>query len=121
MRWFLTSPGAAPAQVPRAPGSLREKTDSIRAALIEPLRGVSTTDARILIQRIEYAGDAQQLWYLRTEAMGVLASLRGEAHARETLTRISELFQDVLPDGLACSCASPARPLARQRRGESTT
>jgi hypothetical protein len=78
-----------------------EATELIRAALSEPLDGSPCPFARNLLLRIKFASDAEHLWYLRPEAMSVLASLHGEAHARQTLARITPLFQDVLPDGLA--------------------
>jgi len=103
MRWFPTSPGPAPCDRPARPVSAanRERTESIRAALIETLKGSATQGARSLMLRIRYAVDAEHLWYLRPEAMSVLAGMHGEARAREALARISTLFQDVLPDGLA--------------------
>lgn len=121
MRRFLTSLGLAlnARRIPSASAIYRERTESIRAALMETLNGSATPDALALMQRIRYASDAHRLWYLRPEAMSVLASLHGEAHAREVLARISTLFQGVLPDGLAsklhaAGCAdslAPTRPL----------
>lgn len=104
MRWFLTSLGLAltARRLPSSSAIYRERTESIRAALMETLNGAATPDALGLIQRIRYASDAQRLWYLRPEVMSALASLHGEAHAREALARVSTLFQGVLPDGLAC-------------------
>lgn len=115
MRW-LTSLGLAltARRFPSASAICHEKTESIRAALMETLNGAATPDALALIQRIRYASDAQRLWYLRPEVMSALASLHGEARAREALARISTLFQGVLPDGLACKlhCAPSDRGLA---------
>lgn len=122
MRWFLTSPGPAPSDRRALPASViyRERTESIRAALIETLQGSTALSARTLMQRIQFAGDAERLWYLRPDAMSVLASLHGEAHAREALTRISTLFQDVLPDGLASKLRTvgPAQSAVQSRRRE---
>lgn len=116
MRWFLTSLGLAltTRRRPLASANYRETTESIRAALMETLNGAATPDALALLQRIRYESDAQRLWYLRPEVMSVLASLHGEAHAREALARISSLFQGVLPNGLACKlhCAASDRGLA---------
>lgn len=108
MRWFLTCLGLAltARRIPSASAICRERTESIRAALTESLNGAATPNALALMQRIRHANDVQSLWYLRSEAMSVLASLHGEACAREALTRISTLFEGVLPDGLAS-----ARPL----------
>ncbi len=103
MTWFLTNPAPVLSGrcAPAVGVAYRQRTESIRAALIETLQGSATPGARMLMQRIQYAGDAERLWYLRPDAMSVLASMHGEAQAREELARISLLFQDVLPDGLA--------------------
>ena len=76
--------------------------DPIRAALIAAFIDVASPEARLLRLRVQHAGDAELLWNLRPAVMSAIASLHGEAHARELLARISPLFQDVLPDGLAC-------------------
>jgi hypothetical protein len=122
MRWFSTSSGQASPSRPAVPAlaAYRQKTESIRAALIAALNGSTTTGARTLVARIQFAGDAENLWYLRPEAMSVLASLHGEAQARDALARISTLFQDVLPEGLASQlrAAGAANSPAFSRRRE---
>ncbi len=122
MRWNLTNPGPAISGrcAPLVGLACRERTERIRSALIETLQGSVTPAARILMQRIQYAGDAERLWYLRPEAMSVLASLHGEARAGEALSRISPLFQDVLPDGLASQLrvTGQGRSPAHSRRPE---
>ncbi|MBI2769798.1 MAG: hypothetical protein HYX47_09255 [Burkholderiales bacterium] len=103
MKWLLTNPGLALSgrRAPSAGAAHRQQTESIRSALIEALQNLASPGAHHLMQRIQYAGNAERLWYLRPEAMSVLASSHGEVRAREELARISMLFQDVLPAGLA--------------------
>lgn len=115
MNWFspsrplatLESMDAGPASAVR-----RERTEAIRLAMLRTLDSANTTEAGHLMQRIRYAGDAERLWYLRPDTMSVLASLRGEALAREALNGISVLFRDVLPEGLASQlpAAKPGQP-----------
>lgn len=111
MKWFTTS--ATPAT--RAPSGrtgphAREATESIRAALIHAVSEVQGGGSRQLLQRIHYAGDAERLWYLRPEAMSVLAATLGEARAREALVEITALFRDVLPEGLASPLRAAQSP-----------
>jgi hypothetical protein len=56
--------------------------------------------ARQVSRRIRYAIDVMALWYLRGDLMAVLAEHHGEAEAREKLQAITEIFEDVLPEGL---------------------
>lgn len=51
-------------------------------------------------RRIRHASDVQALWFLRGDLMAVLASRRGESVARERLEAISEMFENLLPQGL---------------------
>lgn len=103
MRWFQTNPAPATAAVRQTPASNEygRTTDRIRAALLDALDGAPSQGARNLMLRIHFAADPELLWYLRPAVMCELAAMRGEAQAHETLVRISPLFQDVLPEGLA--------------------
>ena len=107
MRWFQSNPGLTPAshRVTPCKPFYRERLERIRAALADAL----PPGTEMLAHRIEYAADAELLWNLRPEVMSVLSCRHGEAHARQVLDRISPLFQDVLPDGLA-QCAARKLP-----------
>jgi hypothetical protein len=113
MNWFTTSPSAALSPRPWGSRSASHAaaTETIRSALLGALAGSANPGARSLSHRIHFAPDAERLWHLRPEAMSVLAVVHGEARAREALAGISTLFQDVLPDGLACKLrtAGPRR------------
>ena len=52
-------------------------------------------------RRIRYAVDVQGLWYLRGDLMAAVASMYGEAIARDRLREVSDLFQGLLPGSLA--------------------
>jgi hypothetical protein len=78
---------------------------NIRAAMLAALDdGASRDDRRQRLQlRMHLAQDAPGLWALRGELMTVLAGSRGEAFAVAELLRLTGLFRDVLPQGLASS------------------
>ena len=46
------------------------------------------------------AVSVEALWFLRGEMMAVLSRSRGEALALEQISEISEMFDDLLPEGL---------------------
>ena len=120
MNWFSASrpqPGTECRAAAQPPAVRRERTEAIRLAMLKTLDGARTPEASQLMQRIRYAGDAERLWYLRPETMSVLASLQGEALARKALARISVLFQDVLPEGLASQLRAVGKvtPIASRR------
>ena len=96
--WFLRNDRQqrdVPQQTPR------EHTELIRAAMLAALDDACPHIAETVVRRIRHAGDAERLWHLRCEVMSVLASALGEARARDRIRKISVLFQEVLPHGLA--------------------
>ena len=84
-----------------APALHRQRTEAVRAAMLEALAGTDQPAARSLVIRVHCAADAVGLWYLRPEVMSVLAARHGEAAARQTLARLGVHFRDILPEGLA--------------------
>ena len=51
-------------------------------------------------RRIRYAVSVEALWFMRGELMAVLSRSLGEAAALEQISDISEMFDDLLPEGL---------------------
>lgn len=107
MRWFkpnlrssihalfaLAHPPAA-AEHDRAIG-----IEDIREAMLAMVGDVDEKQFRHVTRRIRYALDVLALWYLRGDLMAVLASRHGEAEAREKLDAITDMFEDMLPQGL---------------------
>ena len=104
MNWFSSSRGQAGSDAcgaVHAHAVHKERTEVIRAAMLEALAGTDAPAARVLMLRIHCAGDAVGLWYMRPEVMSMLASRHGEAAARRTLARLGIHFQGVLPEGLS--------------------
>jgi hypothetical protein len=53
-----------------------------------------------ITRRIRYANDIHGLWYLRGDLMGALASMHGEAAARQKVASITAQFRGLLPGSL---------------------
>ena len=79
---------------------LESGTEDIRESMLDVLGDTGPKHFPQVTRRIRYANDIQALWYLRGELMGVLASMHGEARAREKLASITAQFQGLLPNGL---------------------
>ena len=82
---------------------LFDPTDDVRQAMLESLGSPPPAQCRSLCLRIRFAGNTQHLWHMRGELMQALALMRGEAWAAGTLARITPLFGEGLPQGIARS------------------
>lgn len=76
-------------------------TEDVRTSMLELLGQTGYSRFPQLTRRIRYAGELQGLWYLRGDLMAAVASMYGEAIARDRLREVSELFQGLLPGSLA--------------------
>jgi hypothetical protein len=74
--------------------------EEIRESMLAMIAGIEGDRSPHVTRRIRYAGDVQALWFLRGDLMAVLASSHGETVAREMLETISDMFQNLLPQGL---------------------
>lgn len=86
-------------------------TVAVRQAMLDSLGHPAPPGCNGLAQRIQQAGDPQQLWYLRGDLMLALALMRGEVWAADELGRITRKFEAGLPRGLA-SCVGRGQPRA---------
>ena len=107
MRWFKPNLRSSlhaifSSSLPEEQATARELADieDIRDLMLVQLDGSEGPAAQTVTRRIRYAADVQALWFLRGDLMGVLASRHGEAAAREKIDEVSELFEDLLPEGL---------------------
>lgn len=105
MRWFKGSIRTSIyGLLGNSPGptdsTLENGTEDIREAMLGLLGDDSTKRFPHVTRRIRYANDIQALWYLRGDLMAALASLHGEAGARERMREITEMFQGLLPGSL---------------------
>ena len=69
--------------------------------MLSVLGDAGTRQFAQITRRIRYADNVKDLWYLRGDLMHALATLRGEAAAREAIASITEKFQGLLPGGLS--------------------
>jgi hypothetical protein len=75
--------------------------ESIRQAMLDCLGEPAVAAHPVVALRVAHANDLQDLWYLRGDLMGALASQHGEAVARRKLGQISDMFKGHVPKGLA--------------------
>jgi hypothetical protein len=73
--------------------------EDVRDAMLALIADIGD-DAAQLTRRMRYASDIQSLWYLRGDLMAVLANAIGEAAAREKITSLTDMFREMLPEGL---------------------
>jgi hypothetical protein len=89
--------------------SAKDSIQEIREAMLTAM-GTSASNRFPVIQlRVTYADDIQDLWYLRGDVMAAIASLDGEALAREKVAGISELFVGLVPKALTSKTMHPNR------------
>jgi predicted urease superfamily metal-dependent hydrolase len=86
--------------------ALETGTEDIRESMLVVLGETGPKHFPQITRRIRYANDIQALWYLRGDLMAALAAMHGEMAAREKVASVTQMFQGLLPNGLA-SRASP--------------
>jgi hypothetical protein len=74
--------------------------EDIRIRMAELIASHEEDRAAVVRRRIRYADSVEALWFMRGDLMAVLAHSRGEAIALELIADISEMFDDLLPEGL---------------------
>ena len=75
-------------------------TEDIREAMLALLHGPGGQFSTVT-RRVRYASDIQALWYLRGDLLAALASVQGEAKARQHLQSITRMFQGLLPGSMS--------------------
>lgn len=86
-----------------------DRLEAIRQAMLDSLAGAGVMPYAQIERRILFAYDAESLWYLRPELLKEIATLRGEATARQRIDRISAMFADLLPRALQAGRPALAR------------
>lgn len=98
-------------QVPADEVNLQEKTEEVRAAMLRHLGPHGFTRFPQLTRRIQFASDAEALWYLRSELMASLANLHGESFAQHEMQELTGLFKGLVAKGLTRAQSAPVRPI----------
>ncbi|MBC5783488.1 hypothetical protein H8N03_11080 [Ramlibacter sp. USB13] len=75
-------------------------TEDIREAMLSLLSEAGGRQFANVTRRVRYANDIQGLWYLRGDLLAALASVHGEAVARQKVQRVTRMFQGLLPGSL---------------------
>ena len=107
MRWFKPNLRSSiyalfSAHAPAPPTETEPRIDieDIRDAMLALISGIGDERLVHLTRRVRYANDVQALWFLRGDVMAVLASTYGESVALAKLESVSDMFHDMLPQGL---------------------
>ena len=110
MRWFkpnlrnslhaIFTAGLLGSRFPEPDEDTVVSIEDIRMRMTEMLCSHTDDRAAVVRRRIRYADSVESLWFMRGELMAVLSRSRGEARALEMIAGVSELFDDLLPDGL---------------------
>jgi hypothetical protein len=80
--------------------SLEKRTEGIRQMMLNELGNFGEKHYPKITLRVRYAQDAQGLWYARSDVMAVLSAMQGETIARQKVSRITQMFEGLLPGGL---------------------
>jgi hypothetical protein len=91
---------------------MEERTEDIRAMMLNTLGEKGAASFSALRRRLMFASDLQGLWYLRSEWMGAISSLYGEREAAKELSKLNIQFEGMLSKGME----SRPSPLSSKRR-----
>lgn len=78
--------------------------EPVRQAMLNALGSQGAELSPRLKNRLLYLHDVHGLWYARSEMVAVLSHLHGEAHAVETVQKLSPFFQGLLPRSMLEAC-----------------
>ena len=92
--------GAIGLQPVAGPTEFENRLEDIRENMIEALGDPSGAANPGLFRRIQFATDAEGLWYLRSAWMAALSDVQGEAAAAAHVRRLNTMFEGLLPGGL---------------------
>ncbi|TFZ08269.1 hypothetical protein [Ramlibacter humi] len=110
MRWFkpnlrnslhaIFSAGLGQARPEEAESAFT--IEDIRQRMLQLVPPDTDGDERtaVVARRLRYADQVESLWFMRGELMAVLARTRGEAAALEAISGVSDMFDNLLPEGL---------------------
>ena len=106
MRWF--KPNLRSSIYALLFGSPAEPATELQSYSLEDIRermqamaeAAGGPRAPLVIRRIRYATDVEALWFIRSELMALLAGAWGEVVALERIDAVSDMFDDLLPEGL---------------------
>jgi hypothetical protein len=74
--------------------------EGLRADMLNLMDEAQLDSAATLRLRIRCATTLRSLWFMRSDLMGVLSLVHGEAEARHQVELVSAKFRDALPSAL---------------------
>jgi len=74
--------------------------EDIRQAMLDALGKEGCANYPHIERRVLFAPDLQGLWYLRSDVMVAISSLRGEQVASQRIRQITAMFDGLLPQGM---------------------
>lgn len=74
--------------------------EDIRRAMLDALGEDGCANYPHIERRVLFAPDLQGLWYLRSDVMVAISSLRGELAASQSVRQITRMFEGHLPKGM---------------------
>jgi hypothetical protein len=74
--------------------------EEIREAMLQSIGEAGCMKFPMIEGRILFADELQDLWYLRSDVMMVISSLEDETVAKQSLRRITNMFEGLLPKGM---------------------
>lgn len=76
------------------------RIEDIRQAMLDSLGDEGCASYPHIERRVLFAPDLQGLWYLRSDVMVAISSLRGEGVASQRIRQITRMFEGLLPKGM---------------------
>ena len=77
-----------------------DRLEDIRMTMLDMLGMEGAKHYPQVVRRIHLSGDAQALWYARSDLMAALAGLHSEQVAHTKMISLSALFDGMLPKGM---------------------
>lgn len=84
----------------RDEGRMAFRIEDIRQAMLDSLGEDGCANYPHIERRVLFAPDLQGLWYLRSDVMVAISSLRGELVASQRIRQITGMFEGHLPKGM---------------------
>ncbi|MDA7414780.1 hypothetical protein PGB34_00255 [Xenophilus arseniciresistens] len=90
--------------------------ERVRSHMLGLLAGHEGAAFYRVAERIRYATEMEDLWYLRQDLMAALSAVHGEATARHEVEPLNELFKGLLPASMTAGATRPSRPARPHRQ-----
>lgn len=83
--------------------------ERVRSHMLKLLEGHASAGFYRVAERIRYATEMEELWYLRQDLMAALSAVHGESAARSAVEPLQALFKGLLPASMTAGVTRAAR------------